>query len=296
MDDDKATPERWWLRSWNAAAMADFMASPSVRAAEGEVRRRIAVAALAEAAGIKSVCRDARLRAAERIRLGVPGVDATASGGLVVEHAGGDTFVRDILGVLIDGEPPPEHHMRSYSTWYDGRSPLYVAVGYVAHLLRTATRRLHASGDVADDADDIRETPDFTERLRLTFGNPFRPVVLDPAHLTPDVLGVHAACLDRGATRVYACVLADAFEDAGCTDERVLMPLRGKKTLPLPECRCGLPTDQRLWVGGVPQMVGPADCPCAGRTDWVEYRVALPAASHHVLWEIARTAEGIRRA
>jgi hypothetical protein len=57
--------------------------------------------------------------------------------------------------------------------------------------------------------------------LRDVIGNPFRPVILDPAWLTPSVEGL-AAAID--AERVFdrLPILADALEEAGCTDEDVL--------------------------------------------------------------------------
>jgi len=69
--------------------------------------------------------------------------------------------------------------------------------------------------------------------LREVFGNPFRPVVLDPSWLTSDVaLLTRAAYEDRhlpsghlDAQRLY--VLADALLDAGCpADADVLLHLR----------------------------------------------------------------------
>jgi hypothetical protein len=57
--------------------------------------------------------------------------------------------------------------------------------------------------------------------IRDIFGNPFRPVALDPAWLTSDVL-----VLARGiyADQAYdgMPILADALQDAGCTNEDVL--------------------------------------------------------------------------
>jgi hypothetical protein len=57
--------------------------------------------------------------------------------------------------------------------------------------------------------------------LRCIFGNPFRPVTLDPAWLTPSVIEL--------AQRIYAerafdqmPTLADALEDTGCDDSDIL--------------------------------------------------------------------------
>jgi hypothetical protein len=69
--------------------------------------------------------------------------------------------------------------------------------------------------------------------LRDIFGNPFRPVRLAPAWLTPTVAALAQAAYDE---RILpsgefdpAClaILADALEDAGCTDTAILDHLRG---------------------------------------------------------------------
>jgi hypothetical protein len=62
--------------------------------------------------------------------------------------------------------------------------------------------------------------------LRDTFGNPFRPVTLDPAWLTSTVLqlatGIYA---DRAFDRLP--ILADALQDAGCESADILAHCRG---------------------------------------------------------------------
>ncbi len=76
------------------------------------------------------------------------------------------------------------------------------------------------------------ERPALCHLLRDLFGNPCRPVVLDPAWLTPDVAGLgRAAYEDRllpggelDPTRL--AVLADALEEAGCNGADLLAHLR----------------------------------------------------------------------
>jgi hypothetical protein len=62
-------------------------------------------------------------------------------------------------------------------------------------------------------------------RIREIFGNPFRPVTLDPAWLTPTVLalanGIYA---DRAFDRMP--ILADALEEAGCENDDILLHCR----------------------------------------------------------------------
>jgi hypothetical protein len=69
--------------------------------------------------------------------------------------------------------------------------------------------------------------------LRDIFGNPYRPVVIDPSWLTAEVVGLaDAAYADRllpsgqlGPARLAD--LARALEDAGCEDAGLLTHLRG---------------------------------------------------------------------
>lgn len=62
---------------------------------------------------------------------------------------------------------------------------------------------------------------------RDVLGNPFRPVALDPAWLTPTVGRLaHGVYDDRAFDRLP--VLADALEDAGCDHPEVLAHCRGK--------------------------------------------------------------------
>jgi hypothetical protein len=75
---------------------------------------------------------------------------------------------------------------------------------------------------------------DFTERVRAEqaellrdiFGNPFRPVTLDPRWLTSTVLDLARIIYDE---RVYERmpILADALMDAGCDSEEILSHCRG---------------------------------------------------------------------
>jgi hypothetical protein len=69
--------------------------------------------------------------------------------------------------------------------------------------------------------------------LRCIIGNPFRPVTLSPGWRTPQVVALAQAAYDQrelpAGTLDLArlAVLADALEDAGCSDELLLGHLRG---------------------------------------------------------------------
>src|SRR5207244_10805761 len=53
------------------------------------------------------------------------------------------------------------------------------------------------------------------------FGNPFRPVAVDPAWLTSDVVAL-AGGIDAERAFDRLPILADALQDAGCTSDEIL--------------------------------------------------------------------------
>ncbi len=70
--------------------------------------------------------------------------------------------------------------------------------------------------------------------FRDILGNPFRTISLDPTWLTPTVLALAQAAFDNRAPpsgtldNNRLAVLADALEDAGCTDTEILAHLRSR--------------------------------------------------------------------
>jgi hypothetical protein len=68
--------------------------------------------------------------------------------------------------------------------------------------------------------------------IRDVFGNPFRPFFLDPYWLTANDGAVHAlaSAIDAGQDFRRLPILADALEDAGCTDESILAHCRSGGT------------------------------------------------------------------
>lgn len=58
-------------------------------------------------------------------------------------------------------------------------------------------------------------------RIRCVFGNPFRPVAVNPAWLTSDVVALATGIYqDRAFDRMP--ILADALQDAGCDNDDIL--------------------------------------------------------------------------
>jgi hypothetical protein len=86
--------------------------------------------------------------------------------------------------------------------------------------------------------DQFGELPEGTEHhpqvslLRDVFGNPFLPIALNPAWQTPTVLALAQAAYDHRTLPSghlepdRLAVLADALEEAGCTDANILTHLR----------------------------------------------------------------------
>jgi hypothetical protein len=80
----------------------------------------------------------------------------------------------------------------------------------------------HARSAAAKAAEDgVRERLCQAGLLRCFFGNPFRPVALDPGWLTPTVRQVAQAIYDERRFTEMG-ILADVLEEAGCTDASVL--------------------------------------------------------------------------
>jgi hypothetical protein len=69
--------------------------------------------------------------------------------------------------------------------------------------------------------------------LRDLYGNPFRLITLSRANLTPQVVALAQAAYEQrelpaGTLDVARlAILADALEEAGCTDQSILVHLRG---------------------------------------------------------------------
>jgi hypothetical protein len=85
---------------------------------------------------------------------------------------------------------------------------------------RAADTVRKAGGDIT------RELADQTALLRDIFGNPFRPVAVDPAWLTSDVLALAKGIYeDRAFDRMP--ILADALQEAGCDSDDILNHCRG---------------------------------------------------------------------
>jgi hypothetical protein len=71
----------------------------------------------------------------------------------------------------------------------------------------------------------VRSIPADADWLRDIFGNPFRPVVFDPAWRTEAAVGIAAKMYDDRDFRAMP-ILADALEEAGCDSPDILSHCR----------------------------------------------------------------------
>ena len=92
---------------------------------------------------------------------------------------------------------------------------------------------LAGSSSVDDRDQEAKRLADFDDEvrgqcglLRDIFGNPFHPTTVNPAWLTPAVVQLAQTIYhDRAFHRLP--ILADALEEAGCTDPEILRHCRG---------------------------------------------------------------------
>jgi hypothetical protein len=120
-------------------------------------------------------------------------------------------------------------HIRSVPAWHAARERIVRAAGEGARCCAwSSTRHEFSGGTIAMTfpSDELTTQACF---LRDIFGNPFRPVTLAPAWLA-----WNDSTIVRLARAIYddrrfneLPVLADALEEAGCTDAAILSHLRG---------------------------------------------------------------------
>jgi hypothetical protein len=120
------------------------------------------------------------------------------------------------LGDLADAE-------RDFRRWSEAIA--------VANAVKPFAEHWYASDAAADAVFNITRAAHrnidkrLVALLRDVFGNPFRPVPLDPAWLTGDVLALARGVYDEKAFDRMP-ILADALQDAGCDNDTVLAHCR----------------------------------------------------------------------
>jgi hypothetical protein len=114
--------------------------------------------------------------------------------------------------------------------------PWRVAWGTADAAIIAAGCQVRVAASLLDDRPEhehrAAEESAVCELVRCVFGNPFRPVTVDPAWRTSTVTSlVQAAYEERILPGVELdaqrlAILADALEEAGCTNEEILVHLR----------------------------------------------------------------------
>jgi hypothetical protein len=106
---------------------------------------------------------------------------------------------------------------------------VFCALLYVAHddAVDAAWETGYSVGaELNQPYQDNGAAPTVCDLFRDTFGNPFRPVSVDRAWRTSNVVALAEAIYkDRAFDRLL--ILADALEDAGCGDAAILEHCRG---------------------------------------------------------------------
>ncbi len=147
-------------------------------------------------------------------------------------YADGLATDRELAAVANKASPRARGLLRRANTEREMRR--WSEATAVANATRPCTQHWHASNNAADAVWHVTRAahwpigPRLVALLRDIFGNPFRPVAIDPAWLTSDVLalarGIHD---DRAFDRMP--ILADALQDAGCANEDILSHCRAAR-------------------------------------------------------------------
>jgi hypothetical protein len=111
-------------------------------------------------------------------------------------------------------------HVRSVPAWHANREQIARGAREGAGCCAWSSTRRAWAGSVAMTYPDD-EFAAQAALLRDIFGNPFRPVALDPAWLTSDVVALARGIYEEKAFDRMP-ILADALQDAGCANEDVL--------------------------------------------------------------------------
>ena len=166
-----------------------------------------------------------------------------------IEHLLTDQRSRDALAVIerwVEGDASDEakHNAARTAgmvTWdlehtEDGQlQAAYAVCTTVDDIQEAHTDTIKAAEEAANAVRNASEEAYQADLVREIFGNPFRPVAVDPAWRTFDVMAL--------ATGIYAekafdrmPILADALQDAGCDSDAILDHLRDPKAVHVRGC------------------------------------------------------------
>ncbi len=107
--------------------------------------------------------------------------------------------------------------------------------GYHQSVISKVRDALAFHGEIQGKADIEALLAKMADALREIFGNPLRPVTLDPAWLTSDVLALARQMYESREFPTMP-ILADALQDAGCDNDDVLTHCRDANTTHVRGC------------------------------------------------------------
>jgi hypothetical protein len=133
----------------------------------------------------------------------------------------------DGAGMELNGKCTNEQTRESVMAWKVWKAAL--AAKHAAAEKRPDDGAMQHAADANFDrrSNLDRENTAQANLVRDLFGNPFRPVEFDPAWRTTAAVALARAAYDEMAFDRLP-VLADALEEAGCSDREVLKHCRGK--------------------------------------------------------------------
>jgi hypothetical protein len=146
-------------------------------------------------------------------------------------HRGGTISLEVALARSLAGAAV--HVSKEKVEEFFGKDAVDAVIGLVIHSAIPAHLWGTREGDDAAEEALAPANAKFLHRFRCIFGNPFQPTPIDPGWLTPTVLSLSQAVyaerhLPSGhLDSARIAILADALEDAGCTDPTILSHLRG---------------------------------------------------------------------
>jgi hypothetical protein len=124
--------------------------------------------------------------------------------------------------------PREEYSMKNHSESMGAAIAARALVhGYTQGVISKVVNALTFHGLIGDRAGRESLFVEMATTLRDIFGNPFRPVAIDPNWLTPTIVDLaHGIYADRAFDRLP--ILSDALQDAGFENPDVLAHCRGE--------------------------------------------------------------------
>jgi hypothetical protein len=134
----------------------------------------------------------------------------------------------EVLELYVDGMAEWEEveRTRRGAAQVGGGNDAAACLGSEEPVIVAFKAMFHSAGNQLDREGYAREERQQCHLLRDIFGNPFRPVAVDPAWLTSDVLALAQGIYDERAFDRMP-ILADALQDAGCDNDDILNHCRG---------------------------------------------------------------------